>query len=193
MPVTDAELNSLAQTRHHISIGMLADEVRRRLQGTKTTFVRVATVASDVGAPISRPAAAGELRIVGVPVSRAAAVQRVAEVAAAARGAAVTAFSLADLEPLSAREGITLRALLEELRAAGLSWWPKPVDRRGTRSGRRGSEHRRPVARASHGRPVGLSRSVARLKAVANCSEPASCARSPRSSPGEPRRADHRL
>ncbi len=120
MPVTDAELSSLAQTHDIISIGVIADELRRRLHGTKTTFVRVATVASDVGAPISRPAAAGELRIVGVPVSRAAAVQRVGEVAAAARGAAVTAFSLADLEPLSAREGVTLRALLEELRAAGL-------------------------------------------------------------------------
>ncbi len=130
MPVTDAELNSLAQTHDIISIGMLADDVRRRLHGTKTTFVRVATVASDVGAPISRPAAAGELRIVGVPVSRAAAVQRVAEVAAAARGAAVTAFSLADLEPLSAREGVTLRALLEELRAAGLELVAEaPVDR----------------------------------------------------------------
>jgi len=130
MPVTDAELNGLAQTHDIISIGMLADEVRRRLHGTKTTFVRVATVASDVGAPISRPAAAGELRIVGVPVSRAAAVQRVAEVAAAARGAAVTAFSLADLEPLSAREGVTLRALLEELRAAGLELVAEaPVDR----------------------------------------------------------------
>jgi aminodeoxyfutalosine synthase len=130
MPVTDAELSSLAQTHDIISIGVVADELRRRLHGTKTTFVRVATVAADVGAPIFRPAAAGELRIVGVPVSRAAAVQRVGEVAAAARGAAVTAFSLADLEPLSAREGVTLRALLEELRAAGLELVAEaPVDR----------------------------------------------------------------
>ena len=37
-----------------------------------------------------------------------------------ARGAPVSGFSLADLEALSAREGVTLRALLEELRAAGL-------------------------------------------------------------------------
>ena len=65
MPVTDAELSSLAQTHDIISIGVVADELRRRLHGTQTTFVRVATVAADVGAPISRPAAAGELRIVG--------------------------------------------------------------------------------------------------------------------------------
>ena len=67
-----------------------------------------------------RPPSAGELRIVGVPASRAAAVERVREVAAAAAGAAVSGFSLADLEALAAREGVTLRALLEELRAAGL-------------------------------------------------------------------------
>jgi aminodeoxyfutalosine synthase len=44
----------------------------------------------------------------------------VREVAAIAAGVAVTGFSLADLEALSARDGVTLRALLEELRAAGL-------------------------------------------------------------------------
>lgn len=117
---TDAELTSLAGSHDIISIGVLADELRRQRHGTKTTFVRVATAVSDVGAPVSRPAAAGEVRIVGVPVSRTAAVERVREVAAAARGAAVTAFSLADLEELAAKERVTLRALLEELRAAGL-------------------------------------------------------------------------
>src|SRR4029077_6929742 len=67
---------------------------------------------------------------VGVPESRAAAVERVREVAAAAAGAAVTAFSLADLEVLSGREGVTLRALLEELRAAGLELVAEaPMDR----------------------------------------------------------------
>jgi aminodeoxyfutalosine synthase len=65
-----------------------------------------------------------------VPESRTAAVERVREVAAAAAGAAVTAFSLADLEMLSGREGVTLRALLEELRAAGLELVAEaPMDR----------------------------------------------------------------
>jgi aminodeoxyfutalosine synthase len=42
----------------------------------------------------------------------------------------VTGFSLADLEQLSARETVTLRALLEELRAAGLELVAEaPVDR----------------------------------------------------------------
>ena len=82
--------------------------------------MRVAATSADVGAAVIRPPSAGELRIVGEPISLAAAVARVREVAAAAAGTAVTGFSLPDLEALSAREGVTLRALLEELRAAGL-------------------------------------------------------------------------
>ena len=128
--LTDAELTTLASTHDIISLGALADDLRRQRHGTNTTFVRVRDVAADVGTPVVRPAAAGELRIVGVAASRAAAVERVMEVAAAADGAAVSAFSLADLEQLAARESVTLRALLEELRAAGLELVAEaPVDR----------------------------------------------------------------
>ena len=127
---TVADAESLAHSHDIISIGVLADDLRRRRHGTRTTFVRVANVAADVGAPVSRPAAAGEVRIAGVPGSRAAAVERVREVASAAGRAVVTGFSLADLEQLSARENVTLRALLEELRAAGLELVAEaPVDR----------------------------------------------------------------
>jgi aminodeoxyfutalosine synthase len=72
------------------------------------------------GAPTAWPAAAGEIRILGVPASRAAAVARVREVAASAKGLPVAGFSLADLEQLAARERATLREILEELGAAGL-------------------------------------------------------------------------
>jgi len=119
-PVTDSELSSLASTHDIITLGVRADDVRRRLHGTETTFVRVAVVAADVGAPLNVPPAAGEVWIRGVPSSRAAAVARVAEVIAAARSTPVSAFSLADLEQLAASEGITLRALLENLAEAGL-------------------------------------------------------------------------
>src|SRR6476620_11653369 len=130
MPVTDAELTTLAQTHDIINLGALADDVRRHRHGTATTFVRVATVPADPGAPTVHPSASGELRIVGAPASRAAAVARVREVAAASVGAAVTGFSLADLEALAARDGVTLRALLEELRAAGLELVAEaPIDR----------------------------------------------------------------
>jgi 2-iminoacetate synthase ThiH len=128
--LTEAELTSLAGTHDIISLGVLADDLRRQRHGTKTTFVRVADVAVEVGTPVVRPAAAGELRILGVAASRAAAVSRVTEVAAAAGGAAVSAFSLDDLELLAARENVTLRALLEELRAAGLELVADaPIDR----------------------------------------------------------------
>ena len=118
--ISAAELTSLASSHDIISIGALADDLRRERHGVETTFVRVATTSSDPGAAVVRPRSAGELRIVGVPASRSDAVARVREVAASAAGAAVTGFSLADLEALAARESVTLRALLEELRAAGL-------------------------------------------------------------------------
>ena len=128
--MTEAELSTLAATHDIINLGMVADDLRRQRHGTRTTFVRVADLGAEVGAPVAHAAAAGELRISGIAPSRAAAVARVREVAAAADGAAVSAFSLADLEQLAAREGVTLRALLEELRAAGLELVAEaPVDR----------------------------------------------------------------
>src|SRR5262245_16004627 len=122
MTVSDAELTSLAASHDIISLGMLADETRRRRHGTRTTFVRVADVAFAGETAPSLPPLAGEVRIVGAPANRAAAVARIAEVAAAigSHGVPLSGFSLADLEELAAREQVTLRALLEELRAAGL-------------------------------------------------------------------------
>ena len=120
MTLTEPELTSLAGSYDIISLGMTADNVRRARHGARTTFVRVADVPADVDAAATIAPAAGEIRIVGVPVSRAAAVARVAAVAAAASGTPVSGFSLSDLEALAAHESITLRALLEELRATGL-------------------------------------------------------------------------
>src|SRR6185312_195474 len=103
-----------------LSLGMQADAVRREKHGNKTTFLRVAMVDAAPGAPLAWPAAAGEIRIVGVPASRATAIARVREVAAAAKGTPLAGFSLADLERLAAQERVTLREVLEELRAVGL-------------------------------------------------------------------------
>jgi aminodeoxyfutalosine synthase len=123
MTVPDAELASLATSHDIISLGMLADDVRRRRHGVRTTFVRVADVPIEGAGTQSLPPVAGEIRIVGTPASRAAAVERVRQLAASIRGVGgvpLSGFSLADLETLSMREGVTLRALLEELHAAGL-------------------------------------------------------------------------
>jgi aminodeoxyfutalosine synthase len=119
MTVTDAELISLASTHDIIQLGMAADEVRRHRHDLRTTFVRVADV-PVAGSMPALPPAAGEIRITGVPASRAAAAGRAREIASRAGGTPVSGFSLADLEELAGREGIALRALLEELRAAGL-------------------------------------------------------------------------
>jgi aminodeoxyfutalosine synthase len=70
------------------------------------------------------------MRIEGAPASARAAVDRVREVVAAARGVPVSAFSLADLEQFATDGTLTLRALLEDLRAAGLELIAEaPVDR----------------------------------------------------------------
>ena len=120
MTVSDVDLATLATTHDIINLGMLADGERRRRHGTRTTFVRVASVSAAPGAPVLVPGAAGELRIEGVPASRAAAIERVREVSAAAGAVPISGYSLADLEQMAARESVTLRALLEDLRAAGL-------------------------------------------------------------------------
>jgi aminodeoxyfutalosine synthase len=120
VPVTDTELAALAATPDIIALGMQADEVRRARLGATTTFVRVADVSAEPGQPVGVPPAAGEIRIVGAPSSRAAAIERAAEVLRAAGRVPVSGYSLADLEDLAGRERVTLRAMLEDLRAAGL-------------------------------------------------------------------------
>lgn len=120
MPVTDADISTLAASHDIIDLGMRADAVRRDKHGNVTTFLRVATVDATLGAPIQLPPAAAEVRIVGVPATRIAALARVREVVDAARGVPVSAFALSDLELLAAQEKVTLREILEELRAAGL-------------------------------------------------------------------------
>ncbi len=120
MTVTNAELAALETTHDIISLGIAADEVRRNIHGTRTTYVRVVEVAAEPGAPITVPPAAGEVRIAGTPANGAAAVTRVTEVLAAAGGTPVSAYSLDDLEAIAAAEKMTLRLLLENLRQAGL-------------------------------------------------------------------------
>jgi aminodeoxyfutalosine synthase len=120
MSVRDADLAQLAGSTDIISLGMLADDARRRRHGGRTTFVRVGHLPADVIGPAARASSAGEIRLDGTPSSRGAALEQVARARVAAGDAPLSAFSLSDLEQLAAREPITLRLLLEELRAAGL-------------------------------------------------------------------------
>ena len=120
MPVSDSELATFAASHDIISIGMQADDVRRERHGLRTTFVRVIDVEATPGSAIAVSPSAGEIRIVGMPATRVDALARVQEVAAAAPNLPLSGFSLADLEQLAAKEHVTLRALLEDLHAAGL-------------------------------------------------------------------------
>ena len=120
MPASDHDLTFLAASHDIISLGMLADEVRRRRHGARTTFVRVVDVPFAETPVMPAAARAGEVRIVGTPPSRAAALGCVRQLASGVAGVPLTGFSLADLEQLSAQDGVTLRSLLEDLRTAGL-------------------------------------------------------------------------
>jgi hypothetical protein len=110
---------SILTTPNLIAVGVLGDEVRRRMHGARTTFVRVFEVHVDAP-PSALPArvAAGEFRIVGRPASEERAVSAVRAAARLAheavrnghrRAAPVTGFSLADLNRLST----SLRSLAE--------------------------------------------------------------------------------
>lgn len=120
-PLEGSGASATPETRQDIlSLGMRADELRRRLHGPRTTFVRVASVPAAPGEPVVCPPAAGEMRIVGRPATRAAAVRRVAEVIARAGSTPVSAFSLADLEVLASADRVALVTVLQELHDAGL-------------------------------------------------------------------------
>src|SRR5687767_16012442 len=106
--VSDTELSALASSPDIISLGMLADEARQARHGARTTFVRVADVPVNAVDTPDVPSAAGEIRLVGTPEAFADALARVRQVAAAARDVPLSGFSLADLEELASREGITL-------------------------------------------------------------------------------------
>lgn len=117
--ISETEAQELLGSKDLIAIGMKADEVRRRLHGARTTFVRVFEIHAD--APVtSLPArtSAGEFRIVGAASSLEAAIVAVRGGRNLAAAAPLTGFSLADLVTLEGSS--SLAAALAALREAGL-------------------------------------------------------------------------
>jgi aminodeoxyfutalosine synthase len=115
--LTDEDAELVLGSHDLIAIGMLADEVRRRMHGTRTTFVRVFEM--HVDAPLaSLPAGvnAGEFRIVGRPTSVEAAVAAAAAAKRLAGATPLTGFSLADVIALH----VDLADVCNGLRHAGL-------------------------------------------------------------------------
>ena len=111
----DAQL--VLESRDLITIGMMADEVRRRLHGARTTFVRVYDVHLDA-LPESLPSSvtAGEIRVLGLPASLDAAVAAIAAVKSLVGAIPLTGFSLATLETF----GGSLAEAAARLHTAGL-------------------------------------------------------------------------
>jgi 2-iminoacetate synthase ThiH len=129
--LTDAEAELLASSSDIVTLGMLADDVRRARHGRRTTFVRVAHVDLDglPGRTLERPAAARELRLAGPFAGLDEALDAVAS-AASYDHLPVGGFSLADIESAAAAAGARLVDWLAALRTAGLAFIAEaPVDR----------------------------------------------------------------
>jgi CofH/MqnC-like protein len=115
--MTQADALTLMESRDLISVGMIADEVRRRLHGLKTTFVRVFEVHVDAP-PASLPStlSAGEIRIVGQPESLDDARALVSSLRKLAGATPLTGFSLSTLAALR----LPVRETSRQLAEAGL-------------------------------------------------------------------------
>lgn len=110
-----ADVRALAALTDIISVGALADDVRRTRHGAATSFVRVHVL--DVATPAAwtaPPPGAREVRLAGHPASPAAAVDAVQRAKAIADGLPLRGFVLAELV------GLGGAALLAELKSAGL-------------------------------------------------------------------------
>ena len=111
------EIRALARTPDILPLGMLADALRRRLHGSRATFVRVAACAFDQSIADAVPPSARELRLTGSPETLDGAVNAVQAARSVAGVRMVAAFSWADAERWRAAEG---QGVLKELRDAGL-------------------------------------------------------------------------
>ncbi len=123
--LTEAELHEL-DGADVLSLGMLADEVRRARVGDEVGYTRVLEVPAQAAGAVAAAGDAGEIRMPDVGLSLAATLGRIAEVREAAGAVRLTGFSLARLA--SAGWG-PLSEVLPALRQAGLDLLAEaPVD-----------------------------------------------------------------
>ena len=198
MAVSEQELTSLAATHDIISLGMLADDLRRqrhRQEHDLRSRRRRAGRTRGAGLDSCRRRGSADRRRARQPRARRSSAS--AKSRPPPTATPCPAFRWRISKQLAARESVTLRALLEELRAAGLELVAEaPFDRlQDPRRSDRGSEHRRPVAGAAHDPSARLGRSAAaaesgRRSAARRCRHPRVRAAA---APRQPCRADHRL
>ncbi|HVQ16392.1 MAG TPA: hypothetical protein VMS40_22475 [Vicinamibacterales bacterium] len=115
--LSPGEIRDLATTPDILSLGMLADTLRRRMHDTRATFLRVADVPFDA-AEMSVPSAAREVRLTGAPADLDTAVASVERAKSAASGRVLSGFSWIDVARWSA--GGSVDGLLSRLEQAGL-------------------------------------------------------------------------
>lgn len=120
--LSEADAAALAVAPDILSLGMLADEARRRKHGSRTTYVRVADVSlPHPGEPVAIPAAAREVRVVTGAAELESRMSALYEVVKAAGTVPVSAASLADLQAHLAVSGRPLPDLLRAIRRAGVT------------------------------------------------------------------------
>jgi hypothetical protein len=119
-PLDEADVARLAQPRHLLGLGVLAEAARQRRHGPRVTFVRVAEL--RVGEPPAPPPpTAHEVRVVGQPSSIEAACAAIRAARALAGETPVTGLALHDLARLCGGDAARLYDSLCQLREAGLA------------------------------------------------------------------------
>ena len=111
------QVRELAGTPDILPLGMLADTLRKRLHGSRVTFLRVAICAFDQSIADAVPPAARELRLTGSPQTLDQAVGAVHAARSVAGLRTVSAFTWADAERWREADG---PGVLKKLRDAGL-------------------------------------------------------------------------
>jgi aminodeoxyfutalosine synthase len=133
-PLNDQDIEALESGRDIITLGILADSVRRNVHGPTVTFVRVfdLRLAAGPGGPaldtdgVDVPPAAGEVRMFETPGTLEEAIRVVTEARELAGAAPLSAFCLFELSNLP--EGLPV--VLSALKGAGLEMIAQaPLDR----------------------------------------------------------------
>ena len=118
--LTAQEISELGAAPNILSLGMLADVVRRRLHNSKITYLRVAPCACGQPDVWAIPSGAREVRIVGTPASLDAATAAVEKVRAVSGDRVVSGFSWGDVDRVAAAAGLSVSRALAMLHGAGL-------------------------------------------------------------------------
>jgi aminodeoxyfutalosine synthase len=116
--LTSEEIHELATTADILSLGMLADTLRRRLHDRRVTFLRVAELTLEQATGANIPAAAREVRLTGAAATMDDAVAAIEKTKSASGNRAIAGFSWVDVERWST--GSPVGQALARLRDAGL-------------------------------------------------------------------------